>query len=173
MAREVKLMLTRMRGLHFDICATRFPKTSECRYRSLVRAFFVRVFYKRTITDLMVNLQSPADKTNLTAFIMKKIILTLLVLFSISAYAGQKKLNNGSVAFWDDVTEVIQYNSYRVNITLTDKCDFDVWGTVYLKGTYGEKQANFIIPAGSTQGYADFEGLKNDTRYRISVSIRN
>lgn len=45
MAREVKLMLTRMRGLHFDICATRFPKTSECRYRSLVRAFFVCVFY--------------------------------------------------------------------------------------------------------------------------------
>lgn len=104
---------------------------------------------------------------------MKKFLLIFLIFASISAFAGQKKLSNGSVAFWDDTTEVIQYNSCRVYVNLTDKCDFDVWGTVYLKGPYGEQQANFTISAGSTRGYADFEGLRNDTRYRISVSIRN
>ncbi len=105
---------------------------------------------------------------------MKKILLALLMCISISAFAGRKQLSNGSVAFWDDNTPVIEWNSCRIPIQLTDKCDFNVWGTVYLTGQSGDThQRNFIIKAGETNGYADFEGLKNGCRYYIKVVINN
>jgi len=102
---------------------------------------------------------------------MKKIliILTALLSFNINVYAGQKALKGGAVACWQDTTGVIQYNSYRVVITLTDRCDFNVYGDVYVGG----QSKTFFINAGEKSGYVDFDGLENGRRYSINVNVRN
>ena len=101
---------------------------------------------------------------------MKKLIIALLTIsICIAAFAGQKKLSNGAVVFWDDQTELIQYNSYRVEIKLTDKCDFNVWGEVRVGG----QSKPFMISAGEKRGYVDFENLENGRRYSIDVTVKN
>lgn len=106
---------------------------------------------------------------------MKKLLLVLLMFVSTFAFADTKRLSNGSVAMWNDCTSVIKWNSYRVEITLSEECDFNVYGTIYIRGGHsGDRhQGNFIIEAGDKKGYVDFEGLENDTRYYITVKIRN
>lgn len=100
---------------------------------------------------------------------MKKILIILSMLIALNVYAGSKKLRNGAVAMWQDQTEVIQYNSYRVVISLSDKCDYNVYGSVSLGG----QSKNFFIHAGETSGYVDFGGLENGRRYSVSVQINN
>lgn len=101
---------------------------------------------------------------------MKKIIIALLsVLICVAAFAGTKKLSNGEVLFWDDQTEVVNYNCYRVDLSLTGVCDFNVWGEV----TLGGQSKSFMIRAGETKGYVDFENLENGRRYSVSVRVNN
>lgn len=98
---------------------------------------------------------------------MKKIIVILFLLVAFNVYAGQKRLANGVVAMWQDTTQPILYNSYRVTVSLSERCNYDIYGTVYL----GNQSKSFSIPAGSKSGFADFENLDNGRRYSISVSI--
>ena len=101
---------------------------------------------------------------------MKKIIIALIsILICVAAFAGTKKLSNGEVVFWRDQTELIQYNSYSVEVSLSGKCDFNVWGEVSLGG----QSKSFMIRAGETKAYVDFENLENGRRYSISVRVNN
>ncbi|MCM1531308.1 MAG: hypothetical protein NC048_05260 [Bacteroides sp.] len=101
---------------------------------------------------------------------MKKIIVVTMTIFVwMVAFAGQKSLPNGAVAFWQDQTSVIEYNSYRIEVQLSKKCDFNVWGTV----TVGGQSKPLFIDAGKTMGYVDFENLDNGRRYSVSVVIKN
>lgn len=101
---------------------------------------------------------------------MKKIIAVFMTVFvCMLAFAGQKSFPNGAIAFWEDQTSVIEYNSYRVEVRLSEKCDFNVWGSV----TVGGQSKPLFIDAGKTMGYVDFENLDNGRRYSVSVVIRN
>lgn len=101
---------------------------------------------------------------------MKKLLLFVVSMFlCIAAFAGQKKLSNGEVVFWENQTSVIEYNSYRVEVSLTGKCDFNVWGEVSLGG----QSKSFMIRAGETKANVDFENLDNGRRYSISVTVKN
>jgi len=100
---------------------------------------------------------------------MKKILIILSVLIAFNVYAGSKKLPNGVVAMWQDQTEVIRYNSCRIEIRLSEKCDYNVYGSISLGG----QSRNFFINAGETSGYVDFEGLENGRRYFVNVQINN
>lgn len=101
---------------------------------------------------------------------MKRIIIALLsVLICVVAFAGSKRLPNGESIFWQDQTERIEWNSYRVELSLSGKCDFNVWGEVSLGG----QSKSFMIRAGETKGYVDFENLENGRRYSVSVSVNN
>lgn len=101
---------------------------------------------------------------------MKRIIAVLMIVsVCMLAFAGQKGLPNGAIAFWEDQTKVIEYNSYRVEVKLSKKCEFNVYGSV----TVGGQSKNLFINAGETIGYVDFENLDNGRRYPVSVVIRN
>ena len=101
---------------------------------------------------------------------MKKLLIFVLSMsLCIAAFAGQKKLSNGEVVFWENQTSVIEYNSYRVEVILTGKCDFNVWGEVSLGG----QSKPFMIRAGETKANVDFEKLDNGRRYSISVTVKN
>lgn len=101
---------------------------------------------------------------------MKKIVIALLsILICVVAFAGTKRLSNGEAIYWQDQTPVIEYNSYRVELSLTGKCDFNVWGEV----SVGGQSKSFMIRAGETSGYVDFENLDNGRRYSISVRVNN
>lgn len=103
--------------------------------------------------------------------IMRKILLSLLCFFfcSIMAFAGEKKLPNGEIAFWDDNSPVIEYKSLAVEVKLTGKCDFNVWGSV----TVGDQTKNLFIPAGKLRAVVYFENLENGRRYYPVVEIKN
>ena len=101
---------------------------------------------------------------------MKKIIVTLLsVVVCVAIFAGNYKLPNKELVCWENQTSTIQYNSYRVEVRLTGKCDFNVWGEV----TLGNQSKPFMIRAGETQTNVDFENLDNGRRYSISVKVKN
>ena len=101
---------------------------------------------------------------------MKKLLLLIVsTSLCIAAFAGQKKLSNEEVVFWGNQTSVIQYNSYRVEVALTGKCDFNVWGEVTVDG----QSKPFMIRAGENKANVDFENLDNGRRYDISVTVKN
>lgn len=106
---------------------------------------------------------------------MKRLILLFSVILAVSAYCGNKTLKDKTYIYWDDSTETIQYNSYRVYVKMTDTSNQNVFGGVYLYDTNGKcvGDKNLFIPAGEMSGYVDFEGLSNGIRYRIKVKINN
>lgn len=100
---------------------------------------------------------------------MKKIIAVFVAIsVCMQVFAGQKNLPNGATAFWEDQTSIIEYNNYRVEVRLSKKCDFSVYGSV----TVGGQSKNLFIDAGKTMGYVDFENLQNGRRYSVSVTIQ-
>ncbi len=101
--------------------------------------------------------------------------MSIALISAISCFAGQKKLSNGSLVFWPDNTDVIMYNSVRLEVRLTDVCDFNVVGTMYIEGQSGDRHSqNFIIYAGEKNAKVDFDGLRNDCRYYIkNVEIKD
>lgn len=105
--------------------------------------------------------------------LMKKILIVMsIALISMGCLAGQKRLSNGSVVFWPENTSIIEYNSYCVQVELTDECDFNVVGTVYLKGQAGDRHSqNFIISAGEKKTDVHFDNLKNGCRYYIEKVV--
>lgn len=105
---------------------------------------------------------------------MKKIFLILMTFVSLSAFAGYKGLSNGAVVCWPDDTEVAKYGTLRIDVSLTDRCDFNVEGTMYIRDRGGhERSENFIIYAGSKKTYVDFEDLDTESRYYIDVEVHN
>lgn len=108
---------------------------------------------------------------------MRKILILVVILCSLIAYAGNKTLKDGTLVFWSETTKVIQYNSYRVYVTLDKPSSQNVFGSVTLidrlsgKAISGDN--NLFIPAGETRGYVDFSGLENGYSYNISVKINN
>lgn len=105
---------------------------------------------------------------------MKKIFLILMTFVSLSAFAGHKRLSNGAGVFWQDNTPIVEWESMAVQITVTDKCDFNVAGTVYLRGSGGDTHSkNFIISAGDTKTDVLFDGLINGRRYYVEVTLLN
>ena len=101
---------------------------------------------------------------------MKKLLLLLVAISTcMVAFAGRKNLPNGKVVYWSDQTQVIQYNSCRVEIRITGECDFNVWGEVKL----GDQRKPFMIYAGETKANIDFDNLDNGRRYNISVTVKN
>lgn len=101
---------------------------------------------------------------------MKRLVFVLFaIMTSLAVSAGVKKLPNGEVASWQDKTGKIEYESYRVEILLSGKCDFNVWGEIKVN----KKTQPFMIESGETKGFADFEGLKNGESYNITVTIKN
>lgn len=108
---------------------------------------------------------------------MKKIIIFIVVSCAVIAYAGNKQLKDGTLIFWDDTTEVIQYNSYRVEVRLYEPSAQNVFGSVTLEDRVSGKvyrgDNNLFISAGEKRGYVDFSGLKNGYRYSVRVKINN
>lgn len=100
---------------------------------------------------------------------MKRVVMSMLLLVTcLVVSAGSKKLPNGEVAYWDDRTGNLEYGCYRAEIKLSEKCDFNVWGEI----TIGKQSKSFMIKAGETSGYADFENL-DKSGHRVSVTIKN
>ena len=85
------------------------------------------------------------------------------------SFADAKKLSDGNIIMWDSETTRIQYESYRVEIKLYQTSEFNVWGTVSLDG----QTKNFLIYAGETSTYVDFENLTNGKFYQISVNVHD
>ncbi len=106
---------------------------------------------------------------------MKKILLILMTFVSLSAFAGHKGLSNGEAAFWEDATPIVEWESMAVPIQLSGKCDFNVVGTVYIRGgrSGDTHQQNFVISAGSTKTNVLFDGLVNGSRYYVTVEFLN
>lgn len=101
---------------------------------------------------------------------MKKIFAILAFLsISLGVFPDSKRLPDGNVIMWQSETSRIIYESYRVEIKLYEKSDFNVWGTV----TLGGQTKNFLIYAGETSTYVDFDGLTNGKFYTISVNVKN
>ncbi len=101
---------------------------------------------------------------------MKKFIAVLSALiFAFVVYADAIKLPDGNVIMWQNKTSSILYESYRVEIDLYQPSSFNVWGTV----TLGGQTKNFLIYAGETSTYVDFEGLTNGKCYQIFVKVNN
>lgn len=104
----------------------------------------------------------------------KNILFIALLCFSIVTNAGSIRLKNGVSAYWEDFTEVIRYNSYRVEVRLTDFYDENVWGDVALISSNGDViHGNLFIRAGELKGYVDFEGLNNNARYSVRIRLNN
>ena len=101
---------------------------------------------------------------------MKKwTILFCALIISITSFAEALRLSDGNVIMWQRETTKIQYESYRVEIVLYQTSEFNVFGTVSL----GNQTKNFIIYAGETSTYVDFDNLTNGKYYPISVKINN
>lgn len=99
-------------------------------------------------------------------------IISLVCALSISA--GMIKIGNDNALTWDDQTESIQYNNYRVVVRLNKAVNYNVWGEVTL--TYQGRTIQtkpLFISAGETSGHAGFENLDNGRRYTIVVKINN
>lgn len=105
---------------------------------------------------------------------MKKLILLLLLCVSLAASAGRCDLADGSTsAYWSDTTETIIYNSYRVEVKLTDTYSKNVWGDVTL--FYNGKKVDsrpFMINSGDMRADVDFDNLQNGVRYEVRVNVR-
>lgn len=105
---------------------------------------------------------------------MKLLLLSLLLLCSLSCPAARTTLSDGRTsAYWDDRTAPVAYEGYRVQIKLTDSYQKNVWGTVSLMADNKcVASKNFMINAGDTGCYVDFDNLTDGTTYDIKVDIR-
>ena len=100
---------------------------------------------------------------------MKKLIAIIAILLPMLMFAGNYKMKDGkTIVMWENSTPVIEYNSCRVIIQLTDRVDYNVYGTVYL----GDKPEPFMIEAGQKSTSVDFDNLSNGKRYTISVDVK-
>ena len=101
---------------------------------------------------------------------MKKLTSILFAIFlSVTLLAGSMKLSDGNVIMWQSETTRIQYESYRVEIKLYQTSEFNVWGTV----TLGDQTKNFLIYAGETSTFVNFENLTNGRFYQITIKVNN
>lgn len=104
---------------------------------------------------------------------MRNIFLPILLLIPFVCFAGRETLDDGkTIAFWNDQTETILYNSYRVDVKLTKPYSKNVWGSValYYDGKCAERK-NFMIRIGEKKVDVDFDNLSNNIRYEIVVTI--
>ncbi len=106
---------------------------------------------------------------------MKRLIYILIILNAVAAFAGVKSLSGGQIVFWEDKTEVIKYNTYRVEVRLNEPSKENIIGSVTLDcfGSVYHPDNNLFIPAGELKGYVDFSNLENGYRYNVRVVIRN
>ena len=106
---------------------------------------------------------------------MKKILSILLLFSALIAFAGTKKLSDGTLVFWSDKTEVVKHGCYRVEVKLAEPAKQNIIGSVTLEG-FGNvypPDNNLFIPAGEMKGYVDFSNLYNGYRYNVRVTIKN
>ena len=105
---------------------------------------------------------------------MRELLLLLTLICPLATFAGIETLSDGKTSvYWDNQTSTITYNSYRVDIKLTDTYEKNVWGSVDLfYDGKGAGSKSFMIKAGEKRADVDFDNLKNNIRYEIKVTIK-
>ncbi|MBD5296587.1 MAG: hypothetical protein K2G08_09950 [Paramuribaculum sp.] len=106
---------------------------------------------------------------------MKKILSILLLFSALIAFAGTKKLSDGTIVFWPEKTEVVKYGCCRVEVKLTEPSSQNILGSVKLEcfGKTFMPDNNLFIPAGEMKGYVDFSNLDDGCSYKIRVTLKN
>ena len=104
---------------------------------------------------------------------MRNILLFLTLMTSIVCFAGEETLNDGkTIVYWKDTTQPVAYNSYSVDVRLSNPYSKNVWGSVALyHDGYCVESKNFMIKIGEKRTDVDFENLSNNIRYEVIVTV--